>query len=1158
MARGVSIGDAFIRLFMDLGPFQASARNLSKLNLNILKGFKNFAKEINRMAAASGKAFTVPKGSISDLAKQMRTLEAYSRTFGRKFTRNLIQESVAKKNLQDIGKILKIPLPRTAIDSSKLRTALVAGIANATRGIKPISLKPLVSTRMPGMFPTPAEIRNQARAFTASVAAAAGKLRLAPISFAKLKPIQSQMRAITEITKAQSRELAIRRNAAVKNEALLARQLSRIRISEIKAPAIKAPEVVAPKFDAAAQGFASLIRGTRQSMRGFIANLALTGSKIGTGVGALLVFVDVVKIAMGFVGKLAGILVGVLGKAFSIVAGIVEGVAGVITSVLGGAFKFVGGVIQKFIGGLARLPTNLLFLSIALDAVAISITAPFKIGIDAAADFSEAMAKVSTQLVHTGVDISEFSDGVKKLSVRFGESTEDIANGLFEILSSTIPANQAMGLLEQGLKTAKAGMTDTRTAVGTLITFLEAYQLRVSEAADISDFLFTIILRGRDTFEAWSRNIGKVAATAALAGISLEELGGLLSTVSRVFGRADLTITSVNTVISAFLKTASPKVLKVAKELGVEWGRGAITGGRLRDTIEKLNKGTAEQIRILFRDERGFRGFAVALRDSTGVAEDTKAQFDRTGATVRALGERMKSLRTIIEQIEQAFHLLKIEVGEAVAPVIKALLNPIVELTDSLGKVVKENSKTIQSFFKFALALSGIAAAVTIISTAVFALSALMATLPIAAITVAIGFLAFKLLKLAGAFEAIERIAGISFDKIGKAFKKTVDSIIVNGRTLPQFLREVWLNALQFSFPIITRLQDEAIAIWFKIRIKAVEALNFIVNNLDTFFTKMEPIWHRFRDLAIGVWDEIEIRVGHFLRKLAPIMKLVARVAVPFGFQIDLTGMESAIKAFDPKSLLKEQSEVEKEIERRRFKRNEAFLEKFGAPPSAAFEITKFPELDERIEQRRVALQKLIDSLRSDTLDKQIDAFKRLVPLYVKLQKDREALTKEIGIGQARRAFFAFFEDMGARIKLLWNTFTDQAFIAGRKISKISPALGAIAGAVVQAPIPVISSIRNALDILKPGATAGFFEGLLGKKPEVAPALAGAGMAGMAVGTFSNLAELMVGTSPVNMALTEAIKQTDYLKQIAEDTDELPAIRENLEKQESSGIIFGE
>ncbi len=113
---------------------------------------------------------------------------------------------------------------------------------------------------------------------------------------------------------------------------------------------------------------------------------------------------------------------------------------------------------------------------------------PLIAGVKVFADFEQQMANVSTMLAEPEKHMGRFRQGIREMAVEFGESTETLAGGLYDILSASIPAEKALDVLAVSAKAAKAGMTDTATAADAITTVLNAYGLSAEHAASVSDF----------------------------------------------------------------------------------------------------------------------------------------------------------------------------------------------------------------------------------------------------------------------------------------------------------------------------------------------------------------------------------------------------------------------------------------------------------------------------------------------------------------------------------------------------------------------------------------------------------------------------------------------------------------------------------------------
>ncbi len=87
-------------------------------------------------------------------------------------------------------------------------------------------------------------------------------------------------------------------------------------------------------------------------------------------------------------------------------------------------------------------------------------------------DFEQQMKMVSTMLDEPEKHMDRFLAGIRKLSVEFGEGTDVLAKGLYDLLSASVDPAQALGVLETAVKAAKGRMTDTPVAVDGLTSVL--------------------------------------------------------------------------------------------------------------------------------------------------------------------------------------------------------------------------------------------------------------------------------------------------------------------------------------------------------------------------------------------------------------------------------------------------------------------------------------------------------------------------------------------------------------------------------------------------------------------------------------------------------------------------------------------------------------
>ncbi|GAH62707.1 unnamed protein product, partial [marine sediment metagenome] len=132
-----------------------------------------------------------------------------------------------------------------------------------------------------------------------------------------------------------------------------------------------------------------------------------------------------------------------------------------------------------------------------------------------AVQFEKQIASVSTMLNESSMKyLPAYREQIARLATEFGQTTETLTRGLYDILSAQISAAEATEVLLVATKAAIGGMTDTATSTKALIRVLRAYDLEATRAADVSDLLFKIVEKGVIRYEELADHIGTVAPSA--------------------------------------------------------------------------------------------------------------------------------------------------------------------------------------------------------------------------------------------------------------------------------------------------------------------------------------------------------------------------------------------------------------------------------------------------------------------------------------------------------------------------------------------------------------------------------------------------------------------------------------------------------------------
>lgn len=336
-------------------------------------------------------------------------------------------------------------------------------------------------------------------------------------------------------------------------------------------------------------------------------------------------------------------------------------------------------------------------------------TAAFAVSVKSAAKFEEELANVSTMLDKSAMKIlPKYRDGLQDLSMEFGEATDTLSKGLYDILSASIDPSKALDVLAVSAKAASAGLTDTGTAADAITTVINSYGLAAEDAGMVSDKLFAIVKRGKTTFGELAPAIGRVAATAAKSGLSFDELGATIATCTRSGINTRETMTSIAGVLKAFLKPQTDATALAWDEFGLKMDTTTLKTIGLTGVMKKLENASAEQLATIFGNIRGLKGMMAALGDAEGYAKDYALMLNSAGLTQEAFEKQSATLSFQLKQLKQTFNVVKVEIGTALVPTIKELTKTVMAIVVKVRDWMKANPELTTSIVKWAAGISAL------------------------------------------------------------------------------------------------------------------------------------------------------------------------------------------------------------------------------------------------------------------------------------------------------------------------------------------------------------------------------------------------------------------------------------------------------------------
>lgn len=388
------------------------------------------------------------------------------------------------------------------------------------------------------------------------------------------------------------------------------------------------------------------------------------------------------------------------------ISGIVKGVAGAKASLQLYGDQAVA-IITK---SNASMRASMQAASTGMLAGGAAIAGGLALATKAAATFDQGMRNVNSIAKLSESQFQSLRGSVTALTndpgIKDGPSA--LAKGLYDVYSSGFKGAEAINVLSIAAKGASAGMSDTATSGRALMAVLNSGISGVQGAQGAMDVLFKTVDLGVMTFNELAGSVGQILPTARAAGVSVQEIGAALATMTRQGQSASEASNDLLNVITKIMRP-SEAAAKEWQKYGIESGAAALQSkglaGVLAEVIQKTD-GNAQALQNMFPDMQAFRGvMSLAAKDGgtfNEMLDGMKTAGDGAGATQGALNEQMKGAAFQFEKAKQAAEAFGIAIGTNVLPVITPLVDKAAAAVREFGKLPDGTKKAATEFALFA------------------------------------------------------------------------------------------------------------------------------------------------------------------------------------------------------------------------------------------------------------------------------------------------------------------------------------------------------------------------------------------------------------------------------------------------------------------------
>ena len=274
--------------------------------------------------------------------------------------------------------------------------------------------------------------------------------------------------------------------------------------------------------------------------------------------------------------------------------------------------------------------------------------------------FETAMRSANTMAGKSGDEFEALTDQVVELSKTIPLAREELANGLYQVISNGVPEDNWLEFLEASSRSAVGGIADLGETVTVTSTLIKNYGLTWDQAASIQDKIQTTAKNGVTSFEQLAQALPRVSGSASQLGVSMDELMAVFATTTGVTGNTAEVSTQLAAVLNSLIKP-STEATKAANEMGIGFNAASIQAagglenfllgldasiqeyaaktGQLSQTIYGQLFGSAEAMRLLGsltgEQKEKFSQNIGEMADSAGAMDTAFNEMSSTGESLR-------------------------------------------------------------------------------------------------------------------------------------------------------------------------------------------------------------------------------------------------------------------------------------------------------------------------------------------------------------------------------------------------------------------------------------------------------------------------------------------------------------------------------------------
>lgn len=287
--------------------------------------------------------------------------------------------------------------------------------------------------------------------------------------------------------------------------------------------------------------------------------------------------------------------------------------------------------------------------------------------------FGAAMRVANTMAGKNAEGFAKLKNQVAELAKNVPVARDELANGLYQVVSNSVPENNWLNFLNKSAKASVGGVADLGEVVKVTSTVIKNYGLAWDAAESVQDKIQLTAKNGVTSFEQLAQALPRVTANASTLGVSVDELLASFATLTGVSGNTNEVATQMAAIFTALVKPSS-EATEMAEKMGIEFNAASIkAAGGLRNFLTQLDASVKE-----YAAANGVLEQEVYAK-LFGSAESLRALTPLTNQLAEKFGENVDAMANSAGTINAAYNEMS-STGSATTQMLKNQLGAITDV----------------------------------------------------------------------------------------------------------------------------------------------------------------------------------------------------------------------------------------------------------------------------------------------------------------------------------------------------------------------------------------------------------------------------------------------------------------------------------------------